>query len=65
VQARPARKKKAETPIRRFHITGQLDVHAIEALQLEIRQLALRYGVEITMFRVATPRERTIRGSSA
>jgi len=64
VQARPARKKKAETPIRRFHITGQLDVHAIEALQLEIRQLALRYGVEITTLRAA-PGHRTTRGSSA
>jgi hypothetical protein len=63
-QTRPVGKKKAARPLRRFEIAGHLDAHAVEALQLEIRRLALRYGVEITMFRVA-PRERTIRGSSA
>ncbi len=33
-------------------ITAELDRHAAEALHLELRRLARRYGVEIKDFRV-------------
>jgi len=45
----------------RIEITGTLDRHAVEALQLEVRRLAKRYGVEIKGLRV----ERREKGSSA
>ena len=44
-----------------IEITGTLDRHAVEALQLEVRRLAKRYGVEIKGLRV----ERREKGSSA
>jgi hypothetical protein len=44
----------------RIEITGTLDRHALEALQLEIRRLAKIHGVEIKGLQV----ERTEKGSS-
>ncbi len=44
----------------RIEITGTLDRHAVEVLQLELRRLAKRYGVEIKRLRV----ERREKGSS-
>ena len=43
-----------QTPdvVRRLEITAELDRQATEALCLEIRRLAGRYGVEIREFRV-------------
>lgn len=38
--------------VRRIELTGDLDRHAAEALQLEIRRLAKRYGIEIEEFRI-------------
>lgn len=40
--------------VHRVEITGDMDRHAIEALYLEIRQLAKRYGVKIKEFRIGT-----------
>lgn len=37
---------------RRIEITGTLDRHAAEALQLEIRHLAKRQGIDIKEIRV-------------
>jgi|GEM_PF-3009368 type IV pilus biogenesis protein CpaD/CtpE len=45
----------------RIEITGTLDRHGAEALQLELRRLAKRYGVEIKRLRV----EKLKKGSSA
>jgi hypothetical protein len=45
---------------RRIEITGTLDRHALEALQLEIRRLAKLHGVEITGLQV----KRMEKGSS-
>ena len=36
----------------RLEIAGDLDRQAIEALQLEIRCLAKRYGIDITKVRI-------------
>jgi hypothetical protein len=36
----------------RIEIIGSLDPHAIEALQLEIRRIAKRYGVVVSALRV-------------
>lgn len=44
---------------RRIEITGTLDRHAVEVLQLELRLLAKRYGVKIKGVRV----ERRKKGS--
>jgi hypothetical protein len=44
----------------RIEITGTLDRHALEMLQLEIRRLAKLHGVEIKGLRV----ERKQKGSS-
>lgn len=44
----------------RIEITGTLDRHAVEILQLELRRLAKRYGVEIKRLRV----EKLKKGSS-
>lgn len=38
----------------RFEITGDLDRQAAEALELELRRLAQRHGVEITDFSTGT-----------
>lgn len=39
-------------PVHRIEIRGDLDRHAVEALYLEIRRLARRYGFDISEFRV-------------
>lgn len=39
----------------RIEITGTLDRHAVEILQLELRRLAKRYGVEIKELKVERP----------
>jgi hypothetical protein len=44
----------ARTPAHRterIEITGELDPHAVAALQLEIRRLAERHGVDIVELR--------------
>ncbi len=56
----PVEKDSAEA-VRRIEIIGTLDRHAVEAIRLEIRRLAKRYGVEIKGLRV----ERLKKGSSA
>lgn len=38
--------------VHRIKIKGDMDRHTVEALRLEIRRLAKRYGVEITEFRI-------------
>lgn len=38
--------------VRRFEITGGMDRHSIEALYLEIRRLAKRFGVTVREFRI-------------
>ncbi|MBI3028003.1 MAG: hypothetical protein HYY64_00610 [Candidatus Rokubacteria bacterium] len=38
--------------VRRVDLTGDLDRHAAEVLQLEIRRLAKRYGIEIEELRI-------------
>ena len=40
-----------------LEISGQMDRHAAEALQLEVRRLAKRYGIEIQDIRVERPEE--------
>lgn len=45
-------KQRNEDFIREIKILGNLDRHAAEALQLEIRRLARRHGVEIDEFRI-------------
>jgi len=47
----PVEKDRAET-VYRIEITGNLDRHAVEALQLELRRLAKRTGVDIQELRV-------------
>lgn len=60
-----ARKRaEAELPLHRFEIAGDLDVHAVEALRLEIGRLAARHGAVITTLRV-TPARRKSRNASA
>jgi hypothetical protein len=46
------REKDSTWVVRRIELTGDLDRHAAEALQLEIRRLAKRYGIEIEEFRI-------------
>jgi hypothetical protein len=36
----------------RIEITGRLDRHAVEAMRLEIRRVASRYGIDLTEFRI-------------
>jgi ABC-type phosphate transport system auxiliary subunit len=36
----------------RFEITGDLDDQTVEVIRLEMRELARRYGVTITEFRL-------------
>jgi len=40
--------------VHRIKVTGELDRHAMEALYLEVRQLAKQYGVKIKEFRIGT-----------
>jgi hypothetical protein len=49
----PARPRKAGRVVRRLTISAALDVHAAEALELEIRHLARRHRVAITWRRGA------------
>jgi hypothetical protein len=42
-------------PICRLEISGRMDRHAAEALQLELRRLAKRHGVDITEVRIDRP----------
>lgn len=44
--------KDSHRVVDRIEIAGDLDRHAVEALQLEIRRLAKRYGVEIKGLRI-------------
>jgi hypothetical protein len=39
----------------RFEVHGRMDRHAAEALQLEIRRLAKRYGIEVKQIRIERP----------
>ena len=41
------RKKDADRDVRSYEIVGHLDAHTAEALRLEIRRLAGRYGVKV------------------
>jgi hypothetical protein len=52
--------KDRHEAVHRIEITGTLDRHALEALQLEIRRLAKLHGIEITGLQV----ERKEKGSS-
>ena len=53
--------KGSAAAVRRIEIIGTLDRHAVEVLQLEIRRLAKRFGIEIKTLRV----EGLGKGSSA
>jgi len=44
--------KDSTRAVRRIELAGDLDRHAAEALQLEIRRLAKRYGIDIEEFRI-------------
>jgi hypothetical protein len=44
--------------IPRLEIRGRMDRHAAEALQLEARRLAKRYGIDIQGIRLERPEER-------
>ena len=44
--------KKSDEAQESFEIAGDLDRRAAEALELELRKLAQRHGVEITDFRI-------------
>lgn len=44
--------KDSARRIRHIEISGDLDRHAAEALQLEIRRVAKRYGVDIKDIRI-------------
>lgn len=57
---RRASSAKAKGDVRRIELRGKLDRHAVEALHLEVRRLARRYGIEITAFR-ATAEGRSAR----
>jgi len=41
----------------RLEISGRMDRHAAEALQLEARRLAKRYGIDIKGIRLERPEE--------
>ena len=41
--------------IHRVEISGRMDRHAAEALQLELRRLAKRHGVDIKEVRIERP----------
>lgn len=42
----------ADEVTHRLEITGDLDRQALEALHLEIRRLAKRYGIDITRIQI-------------
>jgi len=44
--------KRSTQSIHRFELTAAADRHALEALQLEIRRLARRHGLEVTDVRI-------------
>ena len=44
--------KDSAGSVHRIEVTADLDGHAVEALYLEIRRLAKRYGVDIKEFRI-------------
>jgi len=46
-----------EEKIDRLEITGSMDRHAAEALQLEARRLAKRYGIDIEVIGPERPEE--------
>jgi hypothetical protein len=46
------RRKKTREATRRLEVTGTLDRRAAEALYLEMRRLARRYGVDVAEFRI-------------
>ena len=50
-----ARSSGERTP--RLEISGMMDRHAAEALQLEARRLAKRYGIDIKGIRLERPEE--------
>jgi hypothetical protein len=41
----------------RLELSGRMDRHAAEALSLEARRLALRFGIEIRGIRLERPEE--------
>jgi hypothetical protein len=47
-------KRKRPEVIERVEIVGVLDSHDVEALQLELRRLAKRYGVAIDELSIET-----------
>lgn len=49
--ARSSDEKEARGHASRIEIAGTFDPHTIELLQLELRRLAVRHGVEITSMR--------------
>ena len=52
-----ARASTADTVVETLEIRGELGSHALEALQLELRQLARRCGFEVTDIRIETDGE--------
>lgn len=55
-RARAAGARGNAGPAHRIGMTGAMDVTMIAALELEVRQLARRYGAEIEDFRVKVRR---------
>jgi hypothetical protein len=49
----------AGSTLEHIEISGDLDEHTVEAIRLEINQLAKRYGVKIKEVRPETPRDRS------
>jgi len=47
---------------RRIEITGTLDPHEVEAIRLELRRLATRYGIQIESLDVERPAQDALRG---
>ena len=45
-------RKGSAAPGHRIEISGDLDRQAVEALHLELRRLARRYGIEIAEVRI-------------
>ena len=43
--------------VTRLEISGRMDRHAAEALQLEARRLAKRYGIDIRGIRLERPED--------
>jgi type IV pilus biogenesis protein CpaD/CtpE len=52
-------KKESGGEVRRIEISGELDRHAAEALQLELRRLARRHGIDVREARVEKLDEET------